>query len=137
MSRTPPNSPILFFDGECTLCNQSVLWILRHEQRNHLRFASLSSQVAQDLLHDTPCAEHTDSIVLWEPDGTVYAASDAALRLVRLLSPWWRPLHLLALVPRIIREPAYRVVARNRKRWFGTTPHCALLTDIDPARLLS
>ena len=137
MSRTPPNSPVLFFDGECALCNRSVLWILRHERRGDLLFASLSSRAAQGMLHDTPYANHTDSMVLMEPDGTVFTASDAALRLVRFLSPWWRPLGILAVVPRIIREPAYRIVARNRKRWFGTTPHCALLSGIDPGRLLS
>ena len=137
MSCSLPSNPILFFDGECTLCNRSVLWILRHEQRDDLLFASLSSKVAQELLRDTPYAGHADSIVLMEPDGTVYSASDAALRIVRLLSPRWRPLALLAVVPRIIREPAYRFVARNRKRWFGSTPYCALLTDIEPGRLLS
>jgi len=137
MSLELTRHPILFFDGECALCNKSVLWILRHERQDELLFAPLNSSVAQRILHNTPQAGHTDSIVLMEPDGTVLTASDAALRIVRFLSPWWRPLALLVLVPRILREPTYRFVARNRKRWFGTTPDCALLTGIDQRRLLS
>ena len=129
--------PILFFDGECTLCNRSILWILRHERNDDLVFASLSSKTARDMLNGTPLANHTDSMVLREADGSLFHASDAALRLVRHLTPAWQLLLVLTVLPRFVREPAYRLVARNRKRWFGTKAHCALLSGVDPKRLLS
>ena len=137
MSQDNSNSqPILFFDGECTLCNRSVLWILRHERNNDLVFASLSSKTARDMLNGTAFAHHTDSIVLREADGSLFHASDAALRIVHHLTPAWQFLLVLNVLPRFVREPAYRFVARNRKRWFGTNAHCALLSDVDPNRLL-
>lgn len=128
--------PILFFDGECTLCNRSILWILRHERNDDLVFASLSSKTAKDMLNGTPLANHADSIVLLDPDGSLFHASDAALHIVRHLTPGWQLLLILKVIPHIVREPAYRFVARNRKRWFGTNDQCALLSSVDPKRLL-
>ena len=129
--------PILFFDGECTLCNKTVQWLLAHERHDALLFASLNSETARDQLAGTPHAGHGDSILLLEPDGSVFVASDAAFRLVRHLTPRWQLVSILMAFPRLVREPVYRFVALNRKRWFGTTAHCALLSEIDQGRLLS
>jgi predicted DCC family thiol-disulfide oxidoreductase YuxK len=40
------------------------------------------------------------------------------------------------IVPRPLRDAFYRLVARNRYRWFGTAGHCALLTAEQRSRLL-
>src|SRR5215813_8230825 len=33
--------PVLFFDGECGLCNNSIRWLIDHDRRRVLRFAPL------------------------------------------------------------------------------------------------
>ena len=128
--------PILFFDGECVLCNRTVQWLLRHERHGELQFAALNSQTAQEHLGGTRFEAHADSILLLEPSGQLYAASDAAFRTLPHLKGGWQALNLLMVFPRFLREPVYRLVARNRRRWFGSTDHCALLTGIDSSRLL-
>ncbi len=128
--------PILFFDGECVLCNRTVQWLLRHERNNRLQFAALNSQTAETHLNNTRFEAHADSILLLEPDGQLFVASDAAFRTLPHLKTAWQALHVLMVFPRFLREPVYRFIARNRKRWFGSTRHCALLTGVDSSRLL-
>ena len=127
--------PVLFFDGECGLCNHSVRWLLDHDRERVLRFAPLQGVLASHRL--TPLA--TDyrewSVALWEQDG-VHVESDAALRAVACLGGFWRLARLFLIVPRVIRNGVYRFVARNRIRWFGRVDSCALLSAEDRARLL-
>ena len=128
--------PILFFDGDCVLCNRTVQWLIRHERHDTLQFAALNSETAQAQLKGTRFEAHADSILLQEPDGQLYVASDAAFRTLPHLKTGWQALNILMVFPRFLREPLYRLIARNRKRWFGSTDHCALLTGIDSSRLL-
>ncbi len=128
--------PVLFFDGECVLCNRTVQWLLRHERHGELQFAALNSKTAKAHLQGTRFEAHTDSILLLEPDGQLFTASDAAFRTLPHLKAGWQALNVLMVFPRFVREPVYRLIARNRKRWFGSTGHCALLKDIDSSRLL-
>tara|TARA_B100000749_G_scaffold271585_1_gene252577 strand:+ start:222 stop:488 length:267 start_codon:yes stop_codon:yes gene_type:complete len=40
------------------------------------------------------------------------------------------------IVPRALRDAAYRLIARNRYKWFGNTQACALLTEEQRSRLI-
>jgi predicted DCC family thiol-disulfide oxidoreductase YuxK len=59
-----------------------------------------------------------ETLVLIE-GGAAYIRSDAALRIARRLRFPWSLLGLMLLIPRLVREPAYRAVSRYRYRWFG------------------
>jgi predicted DCC family thiol-disulfide oxidoreductase YuxK len=127
--------PVLFFDGECGLCNHSVRWLLDHDQRRVLRFAPLQGELAARKLSVLPNDYHDWSVALWDEDG-VHVESDAALRAVACLGGFWRLARLLLAVPRVIRNSVYRFVARNRIRSFGRVDSCALLSAEDRDRLL-
>src|SRR4051812_39696374 len=51
--------PVLFFDGECGLCNRLVRLLLRIDHRARLRFAPLQGPVAQAYLrsHGLPTVD--------------------------------------------------------------------------------
>ena len=69
-------------------------------------------------------------------DGRLFDRSTAALRIARQLSfPWWLGAAGLVL-PRVLRDVAYRFVARNRYRWFGRTNECRVPTPELRARML-
>ena len=138
MTSSPQAShPILFFDGECVLCNRTVLWILDHERHPKVRFAPLNSATAKQLLHATEWAHHTDSILWYTPDQTVLEASDAALAVAAHLKWPWRGLWAFNALPKAWLDWGYRHIARRRMHWFGRTEQCALLRDVDPSRLLT
>ena len=137
MERVPHGlRPILFFDGDCVLCNRAVRWVLAHEALPVIRFAPLNSATAKQHLSNTPWASHEASLLWSGPHGHILDASDAALAVCRQLKAPWRWLAVLKWVPKPIRDAAYASVAKRRFRWFGQTEHCALLRDVDPNRLL-
>jgi predicted DCC family thiol-disulfide oxidoreductase YuxK len=65
-------------------------------------------------------------VVLRESDGAIFTSSDAWLEVSRALGGPWRLFLIFKLVPRFIRDAAYRVFARNRYRWFGKTSTCRM-----------
>ena len=50
--------------------------------------------------------------------------SDAILRVLTGLGGAWRVVHVLRLIPAALRDPMYRLIARNRYRWFGRREAC-------------
>ncbi|NJC25966.1 putative DCC family thiol-disulfide oxidoreductase YuxK [Lewinella antarctica] len=119
--------PILFFDGVCNLCNGAVQWLLANDKKGELRFASLQSDLAQELLPAAGIDLATlDSLVLYR-DGRAQIYSDAALGTGQLIGGVYGKLARLGfLVPQFLRNGVYRFVARNRYRWFGKRAECML-----------
>lgn len=133
---TQPGLPILFFDGECGLCNRFVRWLLRLDRNDIFRFASLQGETAR-ARGVRPAVENPGdwSLVLLDEAG-VHESSAATLRAIGRLGAGWNAALLLMFVPRSIREFVYRSVARNRYRWFGKVPSCELLGAREKRRLL-
>lgn len=135
------SAPVILFDGVCNLCNGAVNFIIDRDKPGRFRFAALQSQRASALLVQQgakPLVAGTDpdSMVLLE-DGKLYEQSTAALRIARRLSGVWPVLYYLFIwVPRPIRDWVYRVIARNRYRWFGKTDACRMPTPALKARFL-
>ncbi len=133
-----PNDAIVLFDGGCNLCNGSVLFIIDRDPGAYFRFAALQSDVGRDVLAGVgraiPAGD-PDSIVLVE-NGRVYERSTAALRIVRRLRGAWKLAWLFVIVPRPLRDLVYRLVARNRYRWFGRTAECRIPPPALRSRLL-
>mgnify|MGYP005839023515 CR=1 FL=1 len=130
---------VVLFDGVCHLCHASVRFIIAHDKAGYFSFASLQSSVAQELLqkHGVPylLGAGDDSVVLIE-EGVVYTHSDASLRVARKLSGVVRLGAVLLVVPKLVRDAVYRLVARNRYRWFGKDDVCWMPTPELRARFL-
>lgn len=129
--------PILFFDGVCNLCNGAVQWFLLRDKVGKLRFASLQSELAQQLL-PTAGVDPTglSSLVLLEGN-RVYTKSSGALRAASYLGGGWgKAGKLLAIFPAGLRDGVYDFIARNRYRWFGKEEACWLPRPEWKARFL-
>jgi predicted DCC family thiol-disulfide oxidoreductase YuxK len=130
--------PVVLFDGVCNLCNRSVLFLIDHDPAAKFRFAAQQSPVGQELLAQfgvPTSAETADSIVLIE-SGRAFRDSTAVLRIVAGLGGPWRLLGGLRIVPRPIRDLAYRFLATHRYRWFGRTEACRIPTPELRSRFL-
>lgn len=129
---------IVLFDGVCNLCNRSVQFVIRRDRQKIFQLAPLQSRSAQKLLEECGVDPSTlpDSIVLVEGD-SVYCRSEAALRIGRVLPFPWSALATLAIwIPRGVRDPVYRWIARNRYRWFGKQDECMIPQEGDLDRFL-
>jgi predicted DCC family thiol-disulfide oxidoreductase YuxK len=131
------DGPVLLFDGVCNLCNAGVAFIVRRDPRGRFRFAPLQSEVARRLLQaaGVDADDVPDSMIVVE-EGRVYDRSAAALRIARALRWPWPALSALWLVPRPVRDWLYRLIARNRYRWFGRRDQCMTPTPELEARFL-
>jgi len=79
-----------------------------------------------------PEAPQTNAVV-W--GGRIFFKSDAALTVLGRLAST-RPLGWLKAVPRLLRDPAYDLIARNRYRIFGRTDACMIPPPEDRSRFL-
>jgi len=117
---------IVLFDGVCNVCDASVRFVFGHDRDGVFRFAPLQSPIAKSLLHRHHLpSDDLDTVVLIEGDH-VSTRSTAALRIVRRLGGAWPLLYGLIVVPRPLRDAAYRWFANNRYRWFGRRESCAI-----------
>lgn len=117
---------VVFYDGACGLCSRSVLFLLRNEKDDSLRFCALQSETARKFFLENNLTIQTfDTIVIW--DGTrFFFKSTAVLRLIPYLKPPYFWLKIAWIFPRFLRDFVYDVVANNRKKFFKNT--CALPT---------
>ncbi|ALI98820.1 thiol-disulfide oxidoreductase DCC family protein [Rufibacter tibetensis] len=131
-----PSSPTILFDGVCNLCNGFVQFVINNDPKEYFKFASLQSEIGQEVLrtHGFP-TEQFKSVLLVE-NGKVFTRSTAALRIVRHLKGGWSWLYTLMLVPAFLRDPLYDWVSRNRYKWFGQQESCMLPTPALKARFL-
>jgi predicted DCC family thiol-disulfide oxidoreductase YuxK len=122
------NKSILLFDGVCNLCNRSVQFIIKRDQKKQFLFAPLQGKTGQDLLQrfNLP-ANNFNSFVLVEKD-KVYTRSSAALRVSKTLGRGWQFFYVFMIVPRFIRDGVYNLIAKNRYKWFGKKNSCLIPT---------
>lgn len=131
-----PDGPILLFDGVCNLCNSSVDFIVRHDLKGAVKFASLQSRTGRRLLRRGGLpADYDASLVLVEGN-RYYTSSDAALRAAAYLRPPWSWASVFRIVPKSIRDAVYRWVSRNRYDWFGKRDTCRLPTPEERDRFI-
>jgi predicted DCC family thiol-disulfide oxidoreductase YuxK len=128
--------PIVLFDGECNLCDSAVRFIIEHDAGAHFRFASLQSVLGQQLAAEYRVDTSVlDTLVLIDA-GRASVRSDAALGIARRLDHPWSWVAVLSLVPRPLRDAAYRFLAENRTRWFGRRDACRTPTSPLQSRFL-
>lgn len=130
---------IVLYDGVCNLCIASIQFIIRRDPEGYFKFAALQSDVGQALLAQHGITQALgmgdDSVILLEA-GNVYTHSDASLRVARRLRGVVKFAYALIVLPRFVRNAAYRLIARTRYRVFGKQAKCWLPTPALQARFL-
>jgi predicted DCC family thiol-disulfide oxidoreductase YuxK len=116
---------IILFDGVCNLCNNSVQFIIKHDQKGYFKFASLQSDAGMALADGHQIPENVDSILLVK-EGEVYTESSAIVRIAKHLDGVWKLAAAAWIIPRPLRNKLYRYIAKNRYRWFGRQNECML-----------
>ena len=147
MQMYPPSSLgtrlLVLFDGRCGLCNRSVRWLLRRDRYDRLRFTPSDSPLGAEAMarHSLDPALAPNSILVVEhagaPGEQLRTRSDAVLALLaQLPAPWPAVAALGRLIPRALRDLAYRLVARHRYRIWGRLDACPIPTAEERSRFL-
>ncbi len=118
------NKSIILFDGVCNLCNDSIQFIIKRDQKHRFVFSSLQSDAAQDILLQFQLDNsNLDSIILIE-NGVIHHKSTAILKISRQLSGIWKLSYAFIIVPKFIRDFVYTIIAKYRYQWFGKKDVC-------------
>lgn len=118
--------PIILFDAECVLCSANAQFVLSHDRQKRFRLASMQGQVGSALYRRFGIdPANPDSIIVVDGD-RMQRDSDAVLSIYAGLGWPWKAFSVFRLVPRVLRDPLYLLIARNRYRLFGKRDSCWL-----------
>lgn len=108
----------------CVLCSANAQFVLKHDRQQRFLLASMQGEVGAGLYRKFGIdPSNPDTLVVVDGD-TALRDSDAVLAIYDGLGWPWRAVKILQAVPRSLRDPAYRFVARNRYRIFGKREAC-------------
>ena len=132
-----PDEPdgLILFDGVCVFCSRWVRFVIDRDPGRRFRFVAIQSEPGRVMAARfgiDPEAPQTNAVV-W--GGRIFFKSDAALTVLGKLAAT-RPLGWLKVVPKLLRDPVYDLIARNRYRIFGRTDACMIPSAEDRSRFL-
>lgn len=129
---------IILFDGVCNLCNASIQFVIKHDQKDAFRFAALQSETGKKMTSERHIDTAViDSIVLIVPGVAYYTKSTAALKVGKSFGGLWSLLGIIEWIPEKIRNMVYDFIAKNRYKWYGKREACMVPTPELKAKFLA
>jgi len=125
---------IIFFDGYCNLCNGFVDFLIRHDKKGVLHFASLQGQTAKELL-PKKFRENKNTVVFLNSEKHIFTKSTATIEILLELSILWKWIVILKIIPIFIRDAIYKLLATNRFKWFGKRTTCRVPTAEEETKI--
>ena len=120
---------VIVFDGVCMLCSRWVDFVLRRDPHGRYKFAAMQTASGRALLFEHGIDPDDPLSFLLLEDKKGYTDTDAIVRILRGFGQGWKFIALLvSIVPRFVRDPLYRWIARNRYRMFGRRAACRVPT---------
>lgn len=117
MQKDWQNKHIVFFDGECGVCNFWVQWILEQDKKDAFLFASLQSDFGQKFLSERGLeTTQFNTIYLWKPDNYYLIKSRAILEIINLLGGFYKIFNIAKLLPTFLIDKIYDLISRNRMK---------------------
>ncbi len=115
----------------CVMCTANARFVLKHDRAGRFRLTAMQGDVGAQIMRDAGLDPlDPESFVLidvpepGEEMGRVWMNSDAVLHMWAQLGWPWRAGALFKVIPRAIRDPLYKLIARNRYKWFGKREEC-------------
>lgn len=112
---------LVFFDGECPLCNRSVRTISAVDRKKVFYFAPLQGKTAHQKLPPS-LLKKMGTLILIQDEGShqerQWVEGKAVLRIGWLLGGKYALLGWLSFLPSFLFDVVYRAVAKNRHRFF-------------------
>ncbi len=127
---------VIIFDGVCHLCNASVDFVMKRDQKRMFRYTANQMEAGRKILRDNGIdPDQIETVYLYE-NGKLYDKSSAALRIARKLGFPYNLAFGFIIVPAFIRNVVYDLIAKNRYTWFGKKESCRLPTAEERALFL-
>lgn len=132
----PEGHGLVIFDGECVLCNATVAILLKYDKSKKLFFTSLKPEIWAFKPGIPESGNNAANSVTLYFAGHIFTESDAVLEIARLLGGKFKITLAGYIIPAFIRNRIYRLIARNRYKWFGKRAHCFIPPKADRHRFI-
>ena len=119
--QTKAKERIIIFDGICGFCNKSLDVLMKLDEEKIFKYTSLQGKYVKGLHVEEGLA----SIIFYK-DGTLYYKSTAILKILRSLGGVWIVVNIFYLIPRVVRDAIYDVIAKYRYNIFGKMDACRM-----------
>ena len=132
----PKSSAILFYDGTCAFCHAIVRFVIVRDKNNLLTFAPLQGETIKEKNIDTM---DMNSIILYiQNEETLYKSNAGIALLERLGGMWFILAKIIKLIPKVLRDALYDLIAKIRYKIAGKTESktCPLLPKNYQSKIL-
>ena len=120
---------IIIFDGVCNLCEQSVLFVIKHDKQKQFKFCSAQSNIGLYLQETYKVDAIKADTVILILNGVVFKRSDAVLMIISHFGGYWRLMSVFKYIPFCIRDFCYKKLAKHRYLLFGKKSQCLIPSD--------
>lgn len=121
-------SPILFYDGECYLCNGFVNWLIKRDKNGSFLFAPLQQTTGKELREKLKMSQDISTVVLFA-EGEYFYKSSVSFQIAKRLGLPYSLLGIFSFLPIAFRDKVYDWVANNRYHWFGKAEACIVPSE--------
>jgi len=121
---TAHRQPVVYFDGECSLCSSTVQFLLKHNTKGNLSFSSLQSTSGKKIASLAGKKSDQPDTLFFLQDNNIYDYSTAAIKIAAHLRFPWNLAGIFYVIPANWRDLFYKYIAKNRYTWFGKEPFC-------------
>jgi predicted DCC family thiol-disulfide oxidoreductase YuxK len=121
---------VIFYDGECGLCHLFVVFVLKHDQREHFLFAPLQGVYAKKSMN-THSVNGLDTIVVETTEGKILIKATAVTYILKMCGGDWKIAGgLISFFPTWLSNVGYDVVGMYRQIFFKKPDKiCPLVTE--------
>ena len=120
---------IILYDGKCNLCCGTARFIKKHDGVKKFRFESLHTEEAGKILQKSGLSGKDLNTLIYFDTERFHLRSSAILHILRDLGGGWSLFYGFIIVPRVIGDFFYIIVAKTRYRIFGETKQCLFPAD--------
>lgn len=121
------NKQIIYYDGICVLCDSFVMWIIKRDHQQKYVFCSIQSTIGQQKLKQYATQLHfSKDTILLQTENQLFDESTAVIHILTGLGGIYKLATLIKIIPKSLRDFAYRLVAKNRYCMFGKMNTCTI-----------
>ena len=129
LAALPDDAALILYDGVCALCNGLVRFLLARDRRDRFRFAALQSELGRRLVRERGGdPDRLSTLYLIErpgqPDERTFTRGRAGVRAIAAAGGGWALVHGLRVLPDVLLDLGYGLVARLRYRLAGRLKAC-------------
>lgn len=117
---------ILFYDGYCYLCSNTIRLLIALDRKKKLRFMSLQKGMKTPDIKKLISIYEIEKSIVFLSDEKIYTKSNAIIKIIKTLGGGFKLIGLFYILPLSFRDYIYNLIAKHRYQIFGKRAKCHL-----------